>query len=185
MKIAFIQEAKPTQCLKSLLWVKLRHILGWHVHEWVSLDSYAKGHSLRINYKPNKGPEPKHTLFLMICGIQTHANACQASDELGSLSKACFSPVPLIIIQRFKFHRKEFHHDKGTTTHYLYYQAMPFVLKPQFYKLFLMTYCRMALHMKFRLKLPKGRPLWLNQNQHINDFLKKTNMYILLDETRM
>lgn len=89
----------------------------------------------------------------MICGIQIHANAYQATDELESLSKACFSSVPLIIIQRFTFPRKEFHHDKGTTTYYLYYRAMLSVIKPQFYKLFFMTYCRIALCMNFKMKL--------------------------------
>lgn len=153
MNIAFTQEAEPTQCLKSWLWVILRHIIEWDIREWVSLDSYAKGHSLWLSYKPNKVPKPRHTLFLMVCRIQIHANACQATDVLGSLSKACFSPVPLIIIQRFTFPRKEFHHDKGTTAYYLYYRAMLSVIKPQFYKLFFMTYCRIVLYMKFKIKL--------------------------------
>lgn len=77
----------------------------------------------------------------------------KASDNLGRLSKACFSVAPLTIIRRFKFHKKEFHHDKSTIAYYLHYMAAPSVLKPQFWKLFLMTFCMVALYMKFVMKL--------------------------------
>lgn len=120
----------------------------------------------------------------MVCGIQTHASARKVSDELRSLSKACFSSLPLTILQRFKFHKKEFHHDKGTTTCYLYYRAAPSVLKPQFSKLFLMTYCRIALICSSWWN-PSGSPLWLNRNQHINDLKQKGSIHIPLDESGM
>lgn len=128
----------------------------------------TKGHSLWFKCKPNKGLEPKLTLFLMICGIQTHANACKASDELGALSKACFPLVPLIILQRFKFHKRNLTTTRAllftTRTTELHHLSQNHSFVNCFWWYIVGLPCIWSSWWN-----PPVRPLWLNENQHVND----------------